>query len=93
MSSSYIIVHIFTYIDKQILYFVSGSPTMFSMKKDSPVAFRISSDLKKKLRAIATKEARSFSQVCDIFLNLGVEEYEKEGSRYVQKFLKAKPDK
>jgi hypothetical protein len=57
------------------------------MRKDAPLAFRIPADLKKKLQEVAKLEARSISQTCEIFLMLGVEGYEKEGSRFLQRFL------
>jgi hypothetical protein len=57
------------------------------MRKDAPLAFRISADLKKKLHDIAKLEARSISQTCEIFLRLGVDGYEKEGSKLLQRFL------
>ena len=57
------------------------------MRKDAPLAFRISSDLKKRLEEVAKSEARSLSQICEMLLRLGVEGYEKEGSQYLQRFL------
>ena len=57
------------------------------MKKDAPLAFRIPADLKKRLQEVAKREARSISQTCEIYLTLGVEGYEKEGAKYVQRLL------
>ena len=57
------------------------------MKKDAPLAFRIPAELKKRLQALAKREARSLSQVCEILLRLGVENYEKEGAKYFQRLL------
>jgi hypothetical protein len=57
------------------------------MRKDAPLAFRISNDLKKRLQEVAKSEARSLSQICEMLLRLGVEGYEKEGPRYLQRFL------
>ena len=57
------------------------------MRKDAPLAFRIPADLKKKLQEVAELEARSISQTCEIFLRLGVDGYEKEGSKFLQRFL------
>jgi len=36
---------------------------------------------------VAKLEARSISQTCEIILRLGVEGYEKEGSKFLQRFL------
>jgi hypothetical protein len=57
------------------------------MRKDAPLAFRIPADLKKKLQEVAKLEARSISQTCEIFLRLGVDGYEKEGSKFLHRFL------
>jgi hypothetical protein len=60
------------------------------MKKDAPLAFRIPGDLKGKLQDVAKREARSISQTCEILLRLGIESYEKEGSKYLQRLLSRK---
>ncbi len=57
------------------------------MKKNAPLAFRISSELKKSLQLIANREARSISQICEILLTIGTETYEKEGSKYLHRYL------
>jgi len=57
------------------------------MRKNAPLAFRISEDLKSDLRQIADREARSVSQLCEILLKLGVESYRKEGPTYLQRLL------
>ena len=57
------------------------------MKKDALLAFRIPAGLKKGLQGVAKREARSISQVCEMLLTLGVEAYENEGPKYVQRFL------
>jgi hypothetical protein len=57
------------------------------MKKDAPLAFRIPTELKTRLQEIARREARSISQTCEMFLRVGVEGYEKEGTKYLQRFL------
>jgi hypothetical protein len=55
------------------------------MTKDAPLAFRIETELKKKLLKLAKQETRSLSQLCEMLLKIGVSEYEKEGHRYLQK--------
>jgi hypothetical protein len=57
------------------------------MRKDAPLAFRIPADLKKKLSKLAKQEARSLSQICEMLLKIGVDEYEKDGHKYLQKVL------
>ena len=65
----------------------SLSHTIASMRKDAPLAFRIPADLKKKLQRLSSQEARSLSQICELLLRIGVEEYDREGHRYLQKVL------
>jgi hypothetical protein len=55
------------------------------MTKDAPLAFRIETELKKKLLKLAKQENRSLSQMCEMLLKIGVNEYEKEGHKYLQK--------
>jgi len=61
------------------------------MRKDAPLAFRIQADLKRKLLRLAKQEARSLSQICELLLKIGVDEYEKEGPKYLQKVLASTP--
>jgi len=55
------------------------------MRKDAPLAFRISAELKNRLQEIAKREVRSLSQVCEMLLRLGVEDYEKKGPKYLHR--------
>jgi hypothetical protein len=43
--------------------------------------------LKKGLLRLAGLEARSLSQVCEMLLKIGVEEYDREGHKYMQRVL------
>jgi hypothetical protein len=54
------------------------------MRKDAPLAFRIQADLKKRLLKLAKQENRSLSQICEMLLKIGVDEYDKEGHKYLQ---------
>lgn len=58
-----------------------------AMKKNAPLAFRIPEELKKKLQTLARDEARSLSQICELLLAIGIEEYEREGHTYLQRVL------
>ena len=62
------------------------------MAKETRLTFRVRSDLKKGLEAIATKEARSVAQVCEVILQSGVRAYEKEGSKYFLKLISHRRD-
>jgi predicted transcriptional regulator len=57
------------------------------MRKDAPLAFRIQADLKKRLSKLARQESRSVSQICEMLLKIGVDEYDREGHKYLQKIL------
>ena len=56
-------------------------------RKDAPLAFRIPAELKQGLQQIADREARSMSQICEILLRIGAEQYKKEGARFLQRYL------
>jgi predicted transcriptional regulator len=58
--------------------------------KDMRLTFRVHSDLKKRLESVAASEGRSVAQICEAFLEAGLMKYEKEGTRYVQRFLARK---
>jgi predicted DNA-binding protein len=47
-------------------------------RKDAPLAFRIPAELKQELLQIADKEARSMSQICEIILRIGAEQYKRK---------------
>ena len=55
--------------------------------KNEQVGFRISADLKRELQAVAKREGRTLSQLCEILLAGGLEAYKKEGSKYLQRIL------
>jgi predicted DNA-binding protein len=55
--------------------------------KNEQIGFRLPSNLKKELHEVAKKEGRTLSQICEIFVSGGLEEYRKEGSRYLQRAL------
>ena len=57
------------------------------MAKETRITFRIKSELKESLEAIATKEARSVAQVCEVILQNGVAAYNKEGTKYLQRLI------
>jgi predicted HicB family RNase H-like nuclease len=57
------------------------------MKKDTQLTLRIRSDLKKQLESVAEREGRSVAQVCEAFLEASFENYKKEGTKLLQRFL------
>jgi hypothetical protein len=57
------------------------------MQKDTRLSFRVRSELKKALEAIAATEGRSVAQVCEALLTGGLEVYKKGGAKYLQGLL------
>jgi len=57
------------------------------MRKDARLTFRVGSELKKTMEAIADQEGRSIAQICEAFLKAGSESYKKEGSKFLRRFL------
>ena len=55
--------------------------------KDNRLNFRVGSELKERVERIAAFEARSVAQICEAFLQAGLVAYEKEGSKYISRFL------
>ena len=51
------------------------------------LAFRVSPALKDEIQEIATSEARSISQICELLLAEGVEAYRKEGPKLMQRLV------
>lgn len=59
---------------------------MGNMRKDALVGFRIPEALKKEIQRVADNEARTFSQVCEIFLTLALKTYQSEGPSFLHRF-------
>jgi len=57
------------------------------MTKDTRLTFRVNSALKKSLEAVAAREGRSVAQICEAFLKASYENYQKDGTKLVQRFL------
>lgn len=57
------------------------------MKKDTQFTFRIPTGLKRELQSVAAHEGRSMAQICETFLEAGLEGYKKEGPRFLRRFL------
>ena len=51
------------------------------------LAFRVSPDLKNEIQEIASSEARSISQICELLLSEGVQAYKKEGPKFIQRLV------
>ncbi len=55
--------------------------------KNEQIGFRLPSTLKRELLEVARREGRTLSQMCEIFVSLGLEGYKKEGHKYLERFL------
>lgn len=55
--------------------------------KDTSLNLRIRTELKKRLESVAASEGRSVAQICDAFLQAGLVAYDKEGTKYIRRFL------
>ena len=60
--------------------------------KDERLTFRVRSELKKDVEAVATKESRSVAQICEAFLRAGLSAYKKDGTKYIHRFLSRRTD-
>jgi len=57
------------------------------MKKDTRLTFRVNSNLKRDVEAIATREGQSVARICEAFIVAGSDAYKKEGKRFIQRML------
>jgi hypothetical protein len=57
------------------------------MKKDARLTFRVNSNWKKGVEAIATREGQSVARICEAFLLAGSDAYKKEGTKLLQRTL------
>jgi hypothetical protein len=63
------------------------------MAKDTRLSFRVRSDLKKALEGVSKKEVRSVAQLCEAMLEEGLSNYQKEGSKYLQRIISSRKEK
>jgi hypothetical protein len=57
------------------------------MKKDTRLTFRVHSNLKKDVEAVATREGASVARICEAFLLAGSDAYKKQGTKFLQRML------
>ena len=70
----------------------SGGRILLMTAKDTRLTLRIHSELKKELETVANKERRSVAQICEAFLQSGLSVYEKDGTKYIHRFLARRTD-
>jgi len=60
---------------------------MARMKKDTRLTFRVNSDLKRDVEAIATREGQSVARICEAFITAGSDAYKKQGTKFLRGML------
>jgi len=65
----------------------SLSSYISAVAKKAFLGFRLMPELKVELEKIADREERSISQICEIFLRMGVDAYRRQGPKHLQGFL------
>ena len=60
---------------------------MAPMKKDTRLTFRVNSDLKRDVEAIATREGQSVARICEAFIMAGSDAYKKQGTKFLRRML------
>jgi len=83
---TYSLIQFTTHVKTIVGTALGFSYNCIEMRKDAPLAFRIQADLKKRLLKLARQESRSLSQVCEMLLKIGLDEYDREGHKYLQNF-------
>lgn len=68
--------------------FVNGSGAKIAaMKKDTRLTFRVTTDLKRDIEAIASRESQSVARICEAFIVAGFDTYKKRGTKFLQPLL------
>jgi hypothetical protein len=57
------------------------------MRKDTRLSFRVQSNLKKEIEAIAEREGQSAARICEAFLLAGSEAYKKQGRKFLERMI------
>jgi hypothetical protein len=57
------------------------------MKKDTRLTFRVHSDLKRAVEAIAAREGQSVARICEAFIRAGSDSYKKYGTKVLREML------
>lgn len=76
-----------TYFVKRRVFARVVESVRMAHAKDTRLTFRVRSDLKKELESVASSEGRSVAQICEAFLRSGLANYQKEGTKFVRRFL------
>jgi hypothetical protein len=60
---------------------------MAPMKKDTRLTFRVNSNLKRDVEAIAIREGQSVARICEAFIMAGSVAYKKQGTKSLRQML------
>ena len=60
---------------------------MAAMKKDARLTFRVATNLKRDIEAIAAREGQSVARICEAFIVAGSDAYRKQGIKFLQPLL------
>jgi hypothetical protein len=60
---------------------------MAPMKKDTRLTFRVNSELKRDVEAIASREGQSVARICEAFIMAGSDAYKKQGTKSLRRML------
>jgi hypothetical protein len=63
------------------------SAKISEMRKDTRLTFRVRSDLRREVEAVAAREGQSVTRVCEAFLLAGSDTYKKQGTKFLQRLL------
>ena len=58
-----------------------------NVAKTGFLVFRVSPELREGIRKIADEEQRTITQVCEMLLHDGVDAYNKEGAKFIQRLV------
>jgi len=65
----------------------NGQSYIGNVPKSEFMGLRVSPDLKREILRIADDEQRNISQICEMFLYEGVDGYNKDGVKFVQRLV------
>jgi hypothetical protein len=81
------VIHRMTLPNLVVKQILGGKIRSIMTAKHARLTFRVHTNLKRKLESVAASEGRSVAQICEAFLHSGLMKYEKEGTKYLKRFL------
>ena len=56
--------------------------------KTDRIGFRVPAELKQAILRVSHRENRSIAQICEVFLRAGVEQYLRDGHKFLEKYFR-----